>query len=91
MAQSKLRELLQSLKARYPTASVDELTDRFMEELHNDEKRHQTALEEVFRTHGQRARASVAKKRVAPSGAAVSPHLRDEVAAHALSRHCASH
>ena len=49
MAQSKLRELLQSLKARYPTASVDELTDRFMEELHNDEKRHQTALEEVFR------------------------------------------
>ena len=48
MAQSELRELLQSLKARYPTASVDELTDHFMEELRNDEKLHQTALEEVF-------------------------------------------
>ena len=48
MAKSELRELLQSLKARYPTASVDELTDHFMEELRNDEKLHQTALEEVF-------------------------------------------
>ena len=65
MPQSKLRELLESLKTRYPTASVDELTDRFMEELRSDEKLHKTALEEVFRTHGQRARASVAKKRVA--------------------------
>ena len=65
MPQSKLRELLESLKARYPTASADELTDRFMEELRSDEKLHKAALEEVFRTHGQRARASVAKKRVA--------------------------
>ena len=64
MPQSKLRELLDSLKARYPTASADELTDRFMEELRSDERLHKTALEEVFRTHGQRARASVAKKRV---------------------------
>ena len=36
-------------KLRYPTASVDELTDRFMEELRSDEKLHKTALEEVFR------------------------------------------
>ena len=48
MPQSKLRELLESLKARYPTASADELTDRFMEELRSDEKLHKTALEEVF-------------------------------------------
>ena len=49
MPQSKLRELLESLNTRYPTASVDELTDRFMEELRSDEKLHKTALEEVFR------------------------------------------
>ena len=49
MPQSKLRELLESLKARYPTASADELTDRFMEELRSDEELRKTALEEVFR------------------------------------------
>ena len=48
MPQSKLRELLESLKARYPTASADELTDRFMEELRSDETLRKTALEEVF-------------------------------------------
>ena len=65
MPQSKLRELLESLKARYPTASADELTEHFMEELRSDEELRKTALEEVFRTHGRRARASVAKKPVA--------------------------
>ena len=49
MPQSKLRELLESLKARYPTASADELTEHFMEELRSDEKLRKTALEEVFR------------------------------------------
>ena len=65
LPQSKLIALLESLKARYPTASADELSDRFMEELRSDEELHKTVLEEVFRTHGQRARANVAKKRVA--------------------------
>ena len=49
MPQSKLRELLNFLKARYPTASADELTEHFMEELRSDEALHKTALEEVFR------------------------------------------
>ena len=49
MPQSKLRELLESLKARYPTASADELTDRFMEELRSDEELRKTALEEIVR------------------------------------------
>jgi hypothetical protein len=48
MPQSKLRELLESLKARYPTASADELTDRFMEEVRSDQELHKTVLEEVF-------------------------------------------
>ena len=48
MAQSKLRELLQSLKSRYPTASEDEIADRFMDELRSDEALHKTVLEEVF-------------------------------------------
>ena len=49
MPQSKLKALLESLKARYPTASADELSDRFIEELRSDEELHKTALEEVFR------------------------------------------
>ena len=48
MPQSKLRELLQSLKARYPTASAEELTDHFMEELRSDEELHKTVREEFF-------------------------------------------
>ena len=48
MPQSKLRELLESLKARYPTASADDLTEHFMEELRSDEELRKTALEEVF-------------------------------------------
>ena len=48
MAQSKLRELLQSLKARFPTASAEELTDHFMEELRSDEELHKTVREEFF-------------------------------------------
>ena len=44
MAQSKLRELLQSL----PTASEEELSDRFVEELRSDEELRKTVLEEVF-------------------------------------------
>jgi hypothetical protein len=48
MAQSKLRELLQSLKARYPTASEEELADRFMEEVRADDMLHKAVLEEVF-------------------------------------------
>jgi hypothetical protein len=48
MAQSKLRELLQSLKSRYPTASEEELSDRFVEELRSDEELRKTVLEEVF-------------------------------------------
>ena len=48
MPQSKLRELLESLKARYPTASADELTDRFMEEARADDVMHRAVLEEVF-------------------------------------------
>ena len=48
MAQSKLRELLQSLKARYPMASAEELTDHFMEELRSDEGLHKTVREEFF-------------------------------------------
>ena len=47
-AQSKIRELLQSLKARYPTASEQELANRFMEELRSDEALHKTVLEEMF-------------------------------------------
>ena len=65
MPQSKLRELLQSLKARYPTASAEELTDHFMEELRSDEELHKTVREELFSAHEQRARSSVAKKLVA--------------------------
>jgi bacterioferritin (cytochrome b1) len=49
LPQSKLIALLESLKARYPTASADELSDRFMEELRSDEELHKTVLEEVFR------------------------------------------
>ena len=49
MPQSKLRELLESLKTRHPTASADELTDRFMEELRSNETLRKTALEEIFR------------------------------------------
>ena len=48
MPQSKIRELVQSLKARYPTASEAELADHFMEELRRDEALHNTVLEEVF-------------------------------------------
>ena len=48
MAQSKIRELLQSLKARYPTASEEELANRFVEELRSDEALHKTVLEEMF-------------------------------------------
>ena len=48
MPQSKIRELVQSLKARYPTASEAELADHFMEELRSDEALHNTVLEEVF-------------------------------------------
>ena len=44
-----LKALLESLKAKYPTASADELTDRFIEELRSDEELHKTVLEEVFR------------------------------------------
>ena len=49
MPQSKLKALLESLKARYPTASADEITDRFMEEIRLDEELHKTVLDEVFR------------------------------------------
>ena len=49
MAQSKIGELMQSLKARYPTASEDELADRFMKEVRGDEVLHKAVLEEVFR------------------------------------------
>jgi hypothetical protein len=49
MAQSKIKELLESLKTRYPTASEDELADRFMKELRGDEGLHKAVLEEVFR------------------------------------------
>jgi hypothetical protein len=49
MAQSKIGELMQSLKARYPTASEDELADRFMQEVRGDEALHKAVLEEVFR------------------------------------------
>ena len=49
MAQSKIRELLQSLKARYPKASEDELAEHFMAELRSDETLHKSVLEEVFR------------------------------------------
>jgi hypothetical protein len=48
MSQSKLRELVQSLMARYPNASEGELADYFMEKLHNDEALRKTVLEEVF-------------------------------------------
>ena len=47
MTQSKLRELLQSLNARYPKASEEELADRFMEELRSDDALHKTVLGEV--------------------------------------------
>jgi hypothetical protein len=49
MAQSKIGELMQSLKARYPAASEDELADRFMQEVRGDEALHKAVLEEVFR------------------------------------------
>jgi len=43
-----MRELLESLKARYPAASEKELADRFMDELRSDEVLHKTVLEELF-------------------------------------------
>ena len=49
MAQSKIKELLESLKTRYPTASEDELADRFMKEVRGDEGLDKAVLEEVFR------------------------------------------
>ena len=49
MAQSKIRELLESLKARYPTASEEELADRFVEGVRADDVVHKAVLEEVFR------------------------------------------
>jgi hypothetical protein len=48
MPQSKLRELVQSLMAKYPKASKGELVDHFMEELRGDEALRKTVLEEVF-------------------------------------------
>jgi hypothetical protein len=48
MSQSKLRELVHSLMARYPKASEGELADYFMEALRNDEALRKTVLEEVF-------------------------------------------
>jgi hypothetical protein len=48
MAESKFRELMRSLKSRYPTASEEELADRFAEELRNDEVLNKAILEEVF-------------------------------------------
>ena len=33
MAQSRIREILEFLKARYPAASEEELADRFMEKV----------------------------------------------------------
>ena len=43
MAQSRIREILEFLKARYPAASEEELADRFMEKV-----LHKAVLEEVF-------------------------------------------
>jgi len=48
MSQSKLRELVRSLMAKYPKASKSELADYLMEELRSDEALHKTVLEEVF-------------------------------------------
>ena len=52
MAQSKIREILESLKTRYPAASEEELADRFMEEVRSDEVLHKAVLEEVFQLMG---------------------------------------
>ena len=48
MAQSKIREVLESLKARYPAATEEELADGFMKEVRGDEALHKAVLEEVF-------------------------------------------
>jgi hypothetical protein len=48
MAESKFRELMRSLKSQYPTASEEELADRFAEALRNDEVLNKAILEEVF-------------------------------------------
>ena len=48
MAPSKIREVLEALKARHPAASEEELADRFMEKVRSDEGLHKAVLVEVF-------------------------------------------
>ena len=48
MAQSKIRDILETLKERYPAASEEELADRFMEAVRSDKVLHKAVLEEIF-------------------------------------------